>query len=100
MAFFGLYLEVVANARLVWTNEESDQGAVTTVTFEEQDGKTLLVMRERYPSKQALDAAHRGHGRGDARDVRAAGRASRHPGCGRRAVMTWSIGGRKRSSAG
>jgi uncharacterized protein YndB with AHSA1/START domain len=60
MAFFGRYLEVVPNARLVWTNEESDDGAVTTVTFEEKDGKTLLVMRELYPSKQALDIAIEG----------------------------------------
>src|SRR6185295_3108590 len=44
MAFFGRYLEVVPGARLVWTNDESADGAVTTVTFEEKDGKTLLVM--------------------------------------------------------
>ncbi|CAL8480432.1 protein of unknown function (plasmid) [Caballeronia sp. S22] len=60
MAFFGRYLEVVPNARLVWTNEESEDGAVTTVTFEEKDGKTLLVMRELYPSKEALDIAIEG----------------------------------------
>jgi uncharacterized protein YndB with AHSA1/START domain len=60
MAFFGTYLEVVPNARLVWTNEESDDGAVTTVTFEEKEGKTLLVMRELYPSKEALDKAMEG----------------------------------------
>jgi uncharacterized protein YndB with AHSA1/START domain len=60
MAFFGRYLEVVPNARLVWTNEESEEGAVTTVTFEEKDGKTLLVMRELYPSKEALDVAIEG----------------------------------------
>ena len=60
MAFFGRYLEVVPNARLVWTNEESDDGAVTTVTFEEKDGKTLLVMSELYPSKQALETAIEG----------------------------------------
>src|ERR1700712_5595367 len=60
MAFFGRYLEVIPNARLVWTNEESDDGAVTTVTFEEKDGKTLLVMRELYPSKEALDVAIEG----------------------------------------
>ena len=57
MAFFGRYIEVIPNARLVWTNEESDDGAVTTVTFEERAGKTLLVMHELYPSKQALDAS-------------------------------------------
>ncbi|MFI0842503.1 SRPBCC family protein [Mesorhizobium sp. IMUNJ 23232] len=60
MAFFGKYLEVIPNARLVWTNEESDDAAVTTVTFEEKGGKTLLVLRELYPSKQALDAAGTG----------------------------------------
>jgi uncharacterized protein YndB with AHSA1/START domain len=57
MAFFGKYIEVTPHSRLVWTNDESDQGAVTTVTFEEQGGKTLLVMHELYPSKEALDAA-------------------------------------------
>ena len=61
MAFFGKYLEVVPNKRIVWTNEESgDAGSVTTVTFEERDGKTLLVMSELYPSKEALDAAGTG----------------------------------------
>ena len=57
MAFFGTYKEVIPNARLVWTNEESAEGSVTTVTFEERGGKTLLVMHELYPSKEALDAA-------------------------------------------
>jgi len=57
MAFFGRYLEVTPYSRLVWTNEESAEGAVTTVTFEERDGKTLLVLHELYPSKEALDAA-------------------------------------------
>jgi uncharacterized protein YndB with AHSA1/START domain len=57
MAFFGKYLEVTPHSRLVWTNDESNDGAVTTVTFEEKGGKTLLVMHERYPSKEALDGA-------------------------------------------
>jgi uncharacterized protein YndB with AHSA1/START domain len=57
MAFFGKYLEVSPPARLVWTNEESNDAAVTTVTFEEKDGRTLLGLRERYPSKEALDEA-------------------------------------------
>jgi uncharacterized protein YndB with AHSA1/START domain len=56
MAFFGTYKEVVANARLVWTNEESPDGAVTTVIFEEKDGKTTLRMHELFPSKEALEA--------------------------------------------
>ena len=55
--FFGKYLEVTRNSRLVWTNEEGDDGPVTTVTFEEKDGKTLLVLHEIYPSKEALDDA-------------------------------------------
>jgi uncharacterized protein YndB with AHSA1/START domain len=59
-AFFGTYKEVIPNSRLVWTNEESDEGSVTTVTFEEKGGKTLLVMHELYPSKEALDAAGTG----------------------------------------
>jgi uncharacterized protein YndB with AHSA1/START domain len=58
MAFFGRYLEVVPNARLVWTNDEGGEGgAVTTVTFEENDGRTRVVMHDLYPSKQALDDA-------------------------------------------
>jgi uncharacterized protein YndB with AHSA1/START domain len=58
MAFFGKYLEVTPHSRLVWTNEEgADGGAVTTVTFEEKAGKTLLVVHDLYPSKKALDDA-------------------------------------------
>ena len=60
MAFFGKYLDVSPPSRLVWTNEESDDAAVTTVTFEERGGKTLLVLCELYPSKGALDAAGTG----------------------------------------
>ena len=57
MDFFGRYLEVIPPSRIVWTNEESgDAGSVTTVTFEEKNGKTLLVLREVYPSKEALEA--------------------------------------------
>jgi len=57
MAFFGKYLEVVPNSRLSWSNEESPDGAITTITLEEKDGKTLLVMIDLYPSKEALDVA-------------------------------------------
>ena len=61
MAFFGTYLEVIPHSRLVWTNDEGgDGGPVTTVTFEEKGGKTLLVLHELYPSKEALDAAGTG----------------------------------------
>jgi uncharacterized protein YndB with AHSA1/START domain len=56
MVFFGRYIEVIPNLRLVWTNDESD-GAVTTVTFEEKGGQTRVVMHELHPSKEALDAS-------------------------------------------
>ncbi|HKO94002.1 MAG TPA: SRPBCC family protein [Polyangiaceae bacterium] len=57
-AFFGKYLEVTPHSRLVWTNDEGDEGgAITTVTFGEKAGKTLLVVHDLYPSKEALDAA-------------------------------------------
>jgi uncharacterized protein YndB with AHSA1/START domain len=58
MEFFGRYIEVTPHSRLVWTNDEgAEGGAVTTVTFEERGGKTLLVMRDLHPSKEALDGA-------------------------------------------
>jgi uncharacterized protein YndB with AHSA1/START domain len=61
MDFFGKYLEVTPHSRIVWTNDEGgENGSVTTVTFEEKGGKTLLVMSEVYPSKEALDAAGTG----------------------------------------
>ncbi len=61
VAFFGTYVEVKPYSRLAWTNEEGgEDGPVTTVTFEEQSGKTLVVLRERHPSKEALDAAGTG----------------------------------------
>jgi len=61
MAFFGTYLEVTPHSRLVWTNEEGGEGGpVTTVTFEERGGNTLVVLHELYPSKEALDAAGTG----------------------------------------
>jgi uncharacterized protein YndB with AHSA1/START domain len=57
MAFFGRYTEVTPPSRLVWTNDESPDGPVTTVTFEEKDGRTFVVLHELYPSKDALDAS-------------------------------------------
>ena len=61
MAFFGKYLEVTPFSRLVWTNEESgDGGPVTSVTLAEKGGKTMLVLQELYPTKEALDAAGTG----------------------------------------
>ena len=61
VAFFGTYVEVKPYSRLAWTNDEGGpDGSVTTVTFEEKGGKTLVVLRESYPSKEALDAAGTG----------------------------------------
>jgi len=60
MAFFGTYKEVTPYSRLVWTNDESNEGPVTTVTFTEKGAKTLLVMHELHPSREALDAAGTG----------------------------------------
>ena len=58
VAFLGRYIEVTPPSRLVWTNEEGEGGeAITTVTFEERGGKTLLVLHELHPSKEALDGA-------------------------------------------
>lgn len=57
MEFFGTYVEVTPHSRLVWTNDEGDSGqTVTTVTFEENAGKTLLVVHDRYPSKEASES--------------------------------------------
>jgi len=80
MAFFGTYREVTPHKRIVWTNEDSDQGAVTTVTFEESDGKTLVTFHELYPTEAALDEALAGSAEGlpeqfDQLDELLAGRA-------------------------
>ena len=56
MAFFGKYLEVKPHSRLSWSNDEGgEKGQITTVTFEEKSGKTLIVMVDLYPSKEALE---------------------------------------------
>ena len=60
MAFYGKYLEVVPNERIVWTNDEGEEGAVTTVSLEDQGGMTLLRFHEVYPSKEALEEALQG----------------------------------------
>lgn len=60
MTFFGTYLEVIPSSRLVWTNEESGDSGVTTVTFEEMEGRTRVVLNDLYPSKEALDAMDEG----------------------------------------
>lgn len=61
MEFFGTYLEVTPHSRLAWTNEEGDNGqTVTAVTFDDYAGKTLLVVHDRYPSKEALESGSTG----------------------------------------
>ena len=60
MTFFGTYIEVIPPSLIAWTNEESAEGAVTTVTFEDKGDKTLLVFHELYPTKQALDQSIEG----------------------------------------
>lgn len=57
--FFGKYLEVTPYSRIVWTNEEGGKEAaiITTATFEEIEGTTLVTMLDLYPSKAALDEA-------------------------------------------
>src|SRR5580704_8580658 len=60
MEFFGTYLEVTPHSRLVWTNEEGDGQTVTTVTFNETAGKTLLVVHDLYPSEEAIDSGSTG----------------------------------------
>src|SRR5689334_22101341 len=64
MAFYGKYLEVVPDQRIVWTNDEGEEGAVTTVTFEDQGGKTLVTFQEVYPSAEALEEAMSGSAAG------------------------------------
>ena len=61
MEFFGTYLEVTPHSRLVWTSEEGDGGnTVTTVTFNETAGKTLVVLNDLYPSKEAVETGSTG----------------------------------------
>jgi uncharacterized protein YndB with AHSA1/START domain len=64
MAFHGKYLEVVPDERIVWTNDEGEEGAITTVTFEDQGGRTLLTFHEAYPSAEALEEALQGSAAG------------------------------------
>jgi uncharacterized protein YndB with AHSA1/START domain len=65
MAFHGKYLEVVPGERIVWTNDEGEEeGAVTTVTFEDLGGRTLVTFHERYPTKEAVEEAMQGSATG------------------------------------
>ena len=65
MAFYGKYLDVVPGERIVWTNDEGDEeGAVTTVTLEDQGGRTLLTYHELYPTAEALEEAMQGSAAG------------------------------------
>lgn len=56
MEFFGTYVEVTPHSRLVWTNDEDGHGqTITTVTFEENEGKTLVTVHDKYPSPDAVE---------------------------------------------
>jgi len=61
MEFFGTYLDVVPDARLVWTNDEGDTGqTITTVTFTDHAGKTVVVVDDRYSSAAEMDSGSAG----------------------------------------
>ena len=61
LEFFGTYLEVTPDSRLVWTNEEGEEGeTITTVTFREVDGTTVLTVSDLYPSTEALESGSTG----------------------------------------
>ncbi len=60
MEFFGTYLEVTPNTRLVWTNEEAEGETITTVTFEETAGQTLITVHDLYPYAEAVDTGSTG----------------------------------------
>src|SRR5215203_4343476 len=64
MAFYGKYLEVVPDERIVWTNDEGEEGAITTLIFEDQGGTTLLNFHEVYPSREAHEEALQGSAAG------------------------------------
>ena len=64
MAFYGKSLDVAPDQRIVWTHDEGEEGAVTTVTFEDRDGKTLVTYHEAYPTKEALEEALAGSAAG------------------------------------
>ena len=64
MAFYGKYLEVIPHKRIVWTNDEGEEGPVTTVTFSDHDGQTRLTFHEAYPSQEALEEALQGSAAG------------------------------------
>lgn len=65
MAFHGKYLDVVPNHKIVWTNDEGEgDGQVTTVTFEDRGGKTLVTYRDSFASEAALEEAMNGAAKG------------------------------------
>ena len=59
----GIFREVIAPERLVFSNIAIDNEGkhllegLTTVTFAETNGKTLRILRDLYPSSEALDEA-------------------------------------------
>jgi uncharacterized protein YndB with AHSA1/START domain len=61
VAFSGIYTEVTPSSRLVYTQilepMRAAGEAVITATFDEQAGRTHLVLHSLYPSNEALDGA-------------------------------------------
>lgn len=61
VGFSGEYLDIVPPRRLVYTQiyePMAEAGeVVVTVSLDERDGRTHLVLHERWPSKGALDGA-------------------------------------------
>lgn len=58
VAFHGTFREVVPNERLVHTEVyegQPEEEALTTVTFEERDGRTVLRMLVEMPSTESRD---------------------------------------------
>lgn len=56
-AFFGRYVEVVPDTRLVWTNDEAGGGAVTTIGFTAAGDGTRLDYSDEHPTAAARDEA-------------------------------------------
>lgn len=63
MAMHGVYREIVAPERIVSTevfegefHDEMGAGTINTLTFEERDGRTVMIATALYRSKEARDA--------------------------------------------
>ena len=55
--FYGKYLDVVENQRIIWTNDEGEEGAITTVTLDDLGAQTKVTLHELYPTAEGLEEA-------------------------------------------